>query len=119
MDLPQLIDKASFQQRCAISTYKRRKKIRHEPQAVLAKRRARVVSGSGVYAGDDTVEYPFMGPIQSQRTIGCFWEVMEHQIPVIYFLGVSPGRYQPIIPGIRRRLVTSTGCGFNLHSGRS
>jgi putative restriction endonuclease len=25
-------------------------------------------------------------------------EVMEHQIPVIYFLGVSPGRYQPIIP---------------------
>src|ERR1700730_9057089 len=47
MDLPQLIDKASFQQRCAISTYKRRKKIRHEPQAVLAKRRARVVSGSG------------------------------------------------------------------------
>jgi hypothetical protein len=38
MDLPQLIDKASFQQRCAISIYKRRKEIRHEPRAVLAKR---------------------------------------------------------------------------------
>lgn len=25
-------------------------------------------------------------------------EAMEQQIPVIYFLGVSPGRYQPIIP---------------------
>jgi putative restriction endonuclease len=23
---------------------------------------------------------------------------MERQIPVIYFLGTSPGRYQPIIP---------------------
>ena len=23
---------------------------------------------------------------------------MQHQIPVIYFLGTSPGRYQPIIP---------------------
>ena len=23
---------------------------------------------------------------------------MEQQIPVIYFLGVSPGRYQPVIP---------------------
>jgi putative restriction endonuclease len=25
-------------------------------------------------------------------------EAMERQIPVIYFIGVSPGRYQPIIP---------------------
>jgi hypothetical protein len=25
-------------------------------------------------------------------------EAMEGQIPVIYFLGTSPGRYQPIIP---------------------
>ena len=25
-------------------------------------------------------------------------DAMEHQIPVAYFLGVSPGRYQPIIP---------------------
>jgi hypothetical protein len=25
-------------------------------------------------------------------------EAMERPIPVIYFLGVSPGRYQPIIP---------------------
>jgi hypothetical protein len=23
---------------------------------------------------------------------------MQQQIPVIYFLGTSPGRYQPIIP---------------------
>src|SRR3984893_15108876 len=25
-------------------------------------------------------------------------DAMQQQIPVIYFLGVSPGRYQPIIP---------------------
>jgi putative restriction endonuclease len=25
-------------------------------------------------------------------------DAMEHQIPVTYFLGTSPGRYQPIIP---------------------
>jgi hypothetical protein len=25
-------------------------------------------------------------------------DAMEQQIPVIYFLGASPGRYQPIIP---------------------
>jgi putative restriction endonuclease len=25
-------------------------------------------------------------------------DAMERQIPIIYFLGTSPGRYQPIIP---------------------
>src|SRR5215831_1771844 len=25
-------------------------------------------------------------------------DAMQHQIPIIYFLGTSPGRYQPIIP---------------------
>src|SRR6516225_1327385 len=25
-------------------------------------------------------------------------DAMEHQIPIIYSLGASPGRYQPIIP---------------------
>src|SRR6266446_1355280 len=25
-------------------------------------------------------------------------DAMQQQIPVIYFLGISPGRYQPIIP---------------------
>jgi putative restriction endonuclease len=25
-------------------------------------------------------------------------DAMQEQIPVIYFLGTSPGRYQPIIP---------------------
>src|SRR5215471_17573600 len=26
------------------------------------------------------------------------WDAMQEQIPIIYFLGTSPGRYQPIIP---------------------
>ena len=25
-------------------------------------------------------------------------DAMEHQIPIIYSLGASPGRYQPLIP---------------------
>src|SRR5271166_1230737 len=51
-----------------------------------------------IYAGDDTVEYAFMGTDPSSSDNRRLREAMEQQIPVIYFLGVSPGRYQPIIP---------------------
>jgi putative restriction endonuclease len=49
------------------------------------------------YAGDDVVDYQFMGtdPNSDNRWLR---DAMRQQIPVIYFLGVSPGRYQPIIP---------------------
>jgi putative restriction endonuclease len=51
-----------------------------------------------IYAGDDVVEYAFMGTDPNSPDNRWLREAMEHQIPVIYFLGVSPGRYQPIIP---------------------
>jgi putative restriction endonuclease len=51
-----------------------------------------------IYGGDDTVEYAFMGTDPTSADNRWLREAMEHQIPVIYFLGVSPGRYQPIIP---------------------
>jgi putative restriction endonuclease len=51
-----------------------------------------------IYAGDDVVEYAFMGTDPNSPDNRWLCEAMEHQIPVIYFLGVSPGRYQPIIP---------------------
>jgi len=51
-----------------------------------------------IYAGDDTVEYAFMGTDPGSPDNRWLREAMEQQIPVIYFLGTSPGQCQPIIP---------------------
>jgi putative restriction endonuclease len=51
-----------------------------------------------IYEGDDVVDDAFMGTDPTAADNRWLREAMEHQIPVIYFLGTSPGRYQPIIP---------------------
>jgi putative restriction endonuclease len=51
-----------------------------------------------IYAGDDVVDYQFMGSDPNSPDNRWLRDAMERQIPVIYFLGTSPGRYQPIIP---------------------
>jgi putative restriction endonuclease len=51
-----------------------------------------------IYAGDDVVEYAFMGTDPNSPDNRWLRDAMERQIPVIYLLGTSPGRYQPIIP---------------------
>src|SRR5215469_15398043 len=51
-----------------------------------------------IYAGDDVVEYAFMGTDPNSPDNRWLRDAMQQQIPVIYFLGTSPGRYQPIIP---------------------
>jgi hypothetical protein len=51
-----------------------------------------------IYAGDDVVDYQFMGTDPNSAENRWLLDAMQHQIPVIYFLGTSPGRYQPIIP---------------------
>jgi putative restriction endonuclease len=51
-----------------------------------------------IYAGDDVVDYAFMGTDPNSPDNRWLRDAMERQIPVIYFLGASPGRYQPIIP---------------------
>ena len=51
-----------------------------------------------IYAGDDVVDYAFMGTDPNSPDNRWLRDAMEWQIPVIYFLGTSPGRYQPIIP---------------------
>src|SRR6516162_3983887 len=51
-----------------------------------------------IYAGDDVVDYQFMGTDTAAADNRWLQDAMERQIPVIYFLGTSPGRYQPIIP---------------------
>ena len=51
-----------------------------------------------IFGGDETVEYAFMGQDADAADNRWLREAMEHQVPVIYLLGVSPGRYQAIIP---------------------
>jgi putative restriction endonuclease len=51
-----------------------------------------------IYAGDDVVDYQFMGTDPNSPDNRWLRDAMQKQILVIYFLGTSPGRYQPIIP---------------------
>jgi putative restriction endonuclease len=51
-----------------------------------------------IYAGDDVVEYAFMGTDPGSPDNRWLHHAMMEQLPIIYFLGTSPGRYQPIVP---------------------
>jgi putative restriction endonuclease len=51
-----------------------------------------------IYAGDETVDYSFMGTDPDAADNRWLREAMERQVPIIYFLGVSPGRYQAVFP---------------------
>ena len=51
-----------------------------------------------IYASNEVIEYAFMGTDPNSPDNRWLREAMEQQVPVIYFLGTSPGRYQPIIP---------------------
>ena len=51
-----------------------------------------------IFEGDETVDYAFMG--QNPEAADNRWlrEALENRIPVIYFLGIAPGRYQAMFP---------------------
>lgn len=51
-----------------------------------------------IFEGDEVVDYAFMGTDPNAADNQRLREAMENQIPVIYFLGIAPGRYQAIIP---------------------
>ncbi|MYI06894.1 MAG: HNH endonuclease [Gemmatimonadetes bacterium] len=51
-----------------------------------------------IYQGNETVDYAFMGADPHAADNQWLREAHEQQIPVIYFLGVAPGRYQALIP---------------------
>lgn len=51
-----------------------------------------------IFEGEETVDYAFMGQDPEAADNQWLKEAWEIQVPVIYFLGVSPGRYQAIIP---------------------
>lgn len=51
-----------------------------------------------IFEGDDTVDYAFMG--QNPEAADNRWlrEAFENRVPVIYFLGIAPGRYLAMQP---------------------
>jgi putative restriction endonuclease len=51
-----------------------------------------------IFAGEEELDYAFMGTDPDAPDNIWLREAAERQIPLIYFLGVSPGRYQAIIP---------------------
>jgi putative restriction endonuclease len=51
-----------------------------------------------IYEGEETVDYSFMGTNADAADNRWLREAMERQVPIIYFLGVSPGRYQAVVP---------------------
>jgi putative restriction endonuclease len=53
---------------------------------------------SQIYTGEETVAYSFMGTNPDSTDNRWLREAMERQVPFIYFIGVSPGRYQAVIP---------------------
>ena len=51
-----------------------------------------------IFEGDETVEYAFMGQDPDAADNRWLREAFENQVPVIYFLGIAPGRYQAMLP---------------------
>lgn len=51
-----------------------------------------------IFEGDDSIDYAFMG--QDPNAVDNQWllQALQSRIPVIYFLGIAPGRYQAILP---------------------
>ena len=51
-----------------------------------------------IYDGDDGIDYAFMGSDPNAADNQGLRAAYENQVGVIYFLGVAPGRYQPVWP---------------------
>jgi hypothetical protein len=51
-----------------------------------------------IFQGDETIDYAFMGQNPDAADNRWLREAFENQIPVIYFLGIAPGRYQAVLP---------------------
>ena len=51
-----------------------------------------------IFEGDETVDYAFMGLNPDAADNRWLREAYENRIPIIYFLGIAPGRYQAMLP---------------------
>ncbi|MEO8388941.1 MAG: HNH endonuclease [Polaromonas sp.] len=50
-----------------------------------------------IYDGEETVDYSFMGTDPDVADNRWLKEAMDRRVPILYFLGVSPGRYQAFV----------------------
>jgi hypothetical protein len=51
-----------------------------------------------IFEGDESVDYAFMGTNPDAADNRWLRQAMENQVPLIYFLGIAPGRYQAMVP---------------------
>jgi putative restriction endonuclease len=51
-----------------------------------------------IFASDETIDYAFMGHDPNAADNRWLREAFENQVPIIYFLGIAPGRYQAVLP---------------------
>src|SRR6266446_5023659 len=51
-----------------------------------------------IFEGDETIDYAFMGEDPDAADNRWLREAFENGIPIIYFLGIAPGRYQAMLP---------------------
>jgi putative restriction endonuclease len=51
-----------------------------------------------IFEGDETIDYAFMGQDPDAADNRWLREACENRIPIIYFLGIAPGRYQAMLP---------------------
>lgn len=51
-----------------------------------------------IFEAEETVDYAFMGQDPEAADNRWLREAFENRVPVIYFLGIAPGRYQPLFP---------------------
>ena len=51
-----------------------------------------------IIESEDMLDYAFMGQDPNAADNQWLLEAFKNQVPVIYFLGIAPGRYQAIIP---------------------
>ncbi len=51
-----------------------------------------------IYKGHDSVDYAFMGQDPNAADNRWLREACEKRVPIIYFLGIAPSRYQAILP---------------------
>ncbi len=51
-----------------------------------------------IFEGEETIEYAFMGQDPNAADNRWLREAFENRIPIIYFLGIAPGRYEAMLP---------------------
>lgn len=53
-----------------------------------------------IFVGVDTISYASMGTNPDAADNRWLREAFENRVPIIYFLGIAPGRYQAFLPRV-------------------